>query len=198
MAQLCGIAFQTAQVGAIGYLKAQQFADEMRLPGSQGGIVHAIFESTLKLGFDDVGVVVLVDAEAQAEHIAQQGVGRRSGFLACAALEELRRWGALHGPLLEFVYQPGFADAGFTGDMDDDGMLLLFNLAIDLLQLLQLGVAPDHVGGNAFGVASLARLDERQRLDDLISLHRLGKALEIQGRQRMSLEQTAHVLVSIV
>ncbi|OQA92963.1 MAG: hypothetical protein BWY25_03135 [Chloroflexi bacterium ADurb.Bin222] len=198
MVQLGRVVGQSLEVGALTDAKAQQSADVVRLLDGECGVWLEFAEPLFQFAPHGCRAVVFVDAEAAAQHVAQEGVGQRLRFLARASLEEQRRRKELCGPLLEFLHQARFPDAGLAGDGHDARALLIQRGVVGRLELLQLCLPSDHARGDALDAACFVLLGLGGCLEDLIGRHRLREAFELERRQGVALEQTPHVLVGAV
>ncbi len=177
-AQLARIALQGAHVGAGAKVVAEQVANQMGrhlgcVVAQQGAeAFHQFFAHGRRL-------VVVEDAAAKDEHVAQQAEGQLLCLLTGASAVELDVDRLQVAPVLEFIEQARLAQPGLADDGDDAPSPLLDDGGVDALQVGQLGVAADHPRFDAFDAAPPGA--ERARLgpQDAVDGHWLVKAAHL-------------------
>ena len=130
----------------------------------------------------------------QARMSRSRPKGWPCGLRRGAAAEDIEALGPRLGPGFELVEQPALADAGL-GDHGDDGQTAVSaeHALEGVLQRLELGVAADHAGGDAFDAAGADAKGARLGAQHEVAVDGLVDALDRERRLRLDLEQAAHL-----
>ncbi len=139
-----------------------------------------------------------MDLESRDEDVAEERVRPVLPPRRRTAAEPPHRLGDLGQPAIELTHQSRLADAGVADDRDDPVGLLVLDVTEQVLQLVQLPVPPDRARLDALHAARCVEAEAaRPLVQHDVAVDRLGDALQLQSRQRLERERTAHVAVRV-
>ena len=196
IAKLLGVVKKSAHMWAERKVEPDQVAQHMCL--RLAVITQQRGDPVDQLAARGVGVVAVGNLQSPRQHVAQKRI--RLLFverLGSSPKHENCLWLRLR-PVLEFVQQAAFADSGFRHDDHGHQLARLVDGSESILQLLKLGVAPDHAGREAFDTAGCDPKRPRFGAVDQVGNQGLVAALDKQRRLFEYIEHAADVPVGVV